>query len=221
MVRLFSSVSVLLLLTACAAPTTRFQNAAGQIATCSSMGYGWLGAPMALASHADCVDRMRAAGYWEAAEGDVNPKSSEQAHKLWLDLPQEWEKRSPTDKMVEIGVVFYAINKTMDAGALVSAVDRESITNLMDFASARRTVQARNLKNPKQSEITRTEIDGRMAFRFEISGVLRNGVDVTYLNTLIVGEKQIAYINTWTKAVDYPQHKPTLESLASNLKGLD
>ena len=55
---------LLLALAGCAAPNTIMVNPVDeQITSCSSYGWGWMGAPMALIGHQNCVEAMESAGW--------------------------------------------------------------------------------------------------------------------------------------------------------------
>ena len=57
-------MAVLLTMASCAAPNTIMVNPQDeQIMSCSSYGWGWLGTPMALTAHYNCVEAMESAGW--------------------------------------------------------------------------------------------------------------------------------------------------------------
>lgn len=55
-----------ILLTGCVSEKTVLTNPAGQQTRCDAWGFGWLGAPVAMAQHHDCMTKAHAAGYSEA-----------------------------------------------------------------------------------------------------------------------------------------------------------
>ena len=59
-----------------------------------------------------------------------------------------------------------------------------------------------------------------MTLSFEVSGFVKGGLKITYLYTIIVGSKQLVTVNSWTKSIDFIQHRSKLEALASNITGL-
>lgn len=208
------------MLSACATPSTKLQNASGQVVDCSASGWGLVGTPLALASHSDCVDRMQAAGYRAVNEGSVAPKPSADAAKVDLKLPEGWERKSLTETMVSGGASVFAVNKASDTAVLLSVARREGVTDLMAYAMSRRANQESKLLNPQSTEITRLDMNGRLAFRFEVAGYSKGGLKVTFLYTIIEGTEQLAVVNAWTKSIDYPQQKEALEGLALKLVGL-
>ena len=208
------------ILSACATPSTKLQNASGQVVDCSAAGFGVIGVVAAISMQSDCVNRMQAAGYRVVNEGSIAPKPSAEAAKVDLVLPEGWERKPLTETMANNGGSVYAINKTTDTAVLVSVANRTGVTDMMAYALSKRANLENNLLNPQSTEITRLDINGRQAFRFEVSGYLKGGLKITYLYTIIEGAKQMAVVNAWAKSIDYPQNKKLLEGLVSNLIGL-
>ena len=204
----------------CATPSTTLQNASGQVVNCSATGGGIIGSAAALSMHSDCVARMEKAGYKQVDKNAVAPKASAEAAKVGLNLPADWEQKPLTEVMVKGGGSVYATTKGADAAVLVSVANREGVTDLMAYVTARRAALEGSLLNPASTEVTRLEINGRHAYRFEVAGSRRGGMKVTYLSTIIEGGQQIGVVNAWTKSSDYAKHKPVFETLASNITGL-
>lgn len=61
----------LVLLTGCVSQSTMLQNDKGQQIKCAGWGFGLLGAPIALAEHADCMKKAHAAGFSEVTAAPV------------------------------------------------------------------------------------------------------------------------------------------------------
>jgi hypothetical protein len=57
-------------ITGCVAQKTALFNAKGQMLQCHASGWGWLGAPIAMAEHSECVKKAKAAGYSETPPAD-------------------------------------------------------------------------------------------------------------------------------------------------------
>ena len=147
----------------------------------------------------------------------TTPASTSQ---LGLTLPVGWEQRALTDEMKTKGGVLYAMNITTDTGAILYAVKRERITDLMEFALTQRASQVNRLTDPQQSEVARIEICGRMALRFEVTGALKSGRKGTYMVTIIEGGTEIAILNTFTGSVNFDRQKEAMGRLAENVTGL-
>lgn len=52
-----------LALTGCVSEKTAMVNQQGKVIHCDAWGFGWLGAPVAMAEHHDCVKKAQGAGY--------------------------------------------------------------------------------------------------------------------------------------------------------------
>lgn len=52
-----------LALTGCVSEKTAMVNQEGKVVHCDAWGFGWLGAPVAMAQHHDCVKNAQVAGY--------------------------------------------------------------------------------------------------------------------------------------------------------------
>lgn len=206
-----------LLLGACATPSTTLQNANGQTVTCSSSGWGYVGAPAALISHSNCVDEMQAKGYRAVDKAVATPKASEGAKDVKFDLPGGWEYKQAPDSLKD-GV--YALNKVKDLGAYVTAVSGEGLDDLMAYAMARRDNQLSLVRDGMASEIGKFEISGRLALRYEVTGFAKNGMKVTYITTIIRGSKQVGFVNVWSTAPGVERNRAELESMASRVVGL-
>lgn len=140
--------------------------------------------------------------------------------KLTVDLPEGWEEKTLSELMIVGNGVLYAINRTTDIGILLSVAKREGITNLMDFVTTRRANQMNSLVDPQQSEITQITINGKTAYRFEITGALKSGMKITYMATIVEGTSEIAYLNAWTTAANYERQKGAIALLAEKINGL-
>ncbi len=150
----------------------------------------------------------------------TSPAPTPYASKLNLSLPAGWEQKALTEPMVIGNGVFYAINRTTDTGALLSASKREGITDLMEFANTRRANQANRLTDPQQSEVSQIQIGGRKALRFDVTGALKSGQKLTYMMTVIEGATEIGILNTWTTAANFERQKEAMGLLAENVTGL-
>jgi len=59
----------LLFLTSCVSMNTSMVNPrTNDMQPCHAWGFGWLGAPLALAAHSNCVSNLKKAGYVPAEE---------------------------------------------------------------------------------------------------------------------------------------------------------
>lgn len=56
---------LLLMLSGCVSESTMLTNKDGKVFQCAGWGFGVIGAPVAMAQHADCMKKAHAAGYSE------------------------------------------------------------------------------------------------------------------------------------------------------------
>lgn len=66
----------LVFLSACVSQSAVLVNPQGQIVSCKNFGWGWIGAPVAMASQHDCVKKAKAAGYSDAAGSIPGPSQT-------------------------------------------------------------------------------------------------------------------------------------------------
>lgn len=66
-------IACTILISGCAAPSATLVNKEGQQQVCASSGFGWLGAPVAVAMYADCVKHLEAQGFQKV--DDIGEKS--------------------------------------------------------------------------------------------------------------------------------------------------
>ncbi len=70
-------IFALLLLTSCAEMNTTLVNPeTKEWRACQNSGWGWLGTPIAIAQHNECVKRMKAQGYVEGGEAPAGDGSA-------------------------------------------------------------------------------------------------------------------------------------------------
>lgn len=140
--------------------------------------------------------------------------------KLTFDLPVGFDMKPITDAQKNISVVFYAINRTSDIGVLVIAEPHAGVTDLMSYAMTKRANQEGRLADTESSEITKMNINGRPAYRYEVSGSLKTAMKLTYTTTIIEGADQIILVNAWTGAANFIQRKSEMENLAERVNGI-
>lgn len=208
-------------LVGCAAPSSSFQNANGQVFECSASGYGILGTPAALLSHSECERKAQEAGYRPVNAASVNPtKRATNPTSIKVDWPTGWAARDVTEQQSKDGVVHFGLNKTSDLGAQISAISSDGIVDRMAYASSRRANQMGRLANAKGTEIVNITVNGLDALRFEVTGNVPSGLAVTYAVTIIPGKEHIVYVNTWTTTPNFDPHRDELLSLATRVTGI-
>lgn len=210
----------LLGLLGCAAPSSKFQNANGQVVDCSASGFGIFGTLAAVSMHSDCEKRAQESGYRPVNASSVEPKRSSLPSTVQVSWPAGWTTQSITEAQANVGVVAYALDRSRDLGTQVSIISSEGIHDRLAYASSRRANQAGRLKGGQGGEIARLTVNGRDAMRFEVTGQLTSGLPVTYLITIIEGKEQLAYVSTWASAPNFDTHKEELTNMASRVSGI-
>lgn len=149
--------------------------------------------------------------------GWCGEKPTPYSSRLTISLPPGWEKKILLDSMVAGNGILYAVNRNIDAGMLLSASKREGITDLMEYSITRRADQTSKLIDSHESEIAQIDIQGKRAFRFDVTGTLKTGQKMTYMATIIEGSEEIAYLSTWTTATNYERQKESLSKIANDI----
>lgn len=207
-------------LTGCAAPSTKLQNSSGQVVDCSTKGLGIIGTAAALSMHSDCVSKAEASGFREVNANSVAPKASEDAAKINIELSAEWERKPLTEVMASGGGSVYATNKELGLGVFVSVANREGVADVMAYVLSRRSKSENALLNGQSSDVSIQDTNGRQSFRYQVSGFVKGGMKITYLQTIIVATDKLIMVNAWSKAGDYAARKQALESLAAKVTGM-
>jgi hypothetical protein len=209
-------------------------NSAGHQTADFLLGLTIVGAPVAYendkakarAVYAEC---MQARGYAVTLDGKTVPGVSTAASisasvvpetdQLALALPSGFTMHPVPENLKNGGVVFYAVNSTLEIGMMVKPVQREGITDLTAYALTKRASQADRLKDATWSEVTRFQVGGRNAARYSVTGVTKD-IKLTYVTTLIEGQKQIVIVDAWAGATNALQQMTMLESLAATVSGI-
>jgi hypothetical protein len=117
------------------------------------------------------------------------------------------------------GGVDFRVNRTYDTSALLLAYRREGVTDMLAFANARRANQIGTLTEAAATNIEQLSINGRSAYRWQVTGTTKEGSRLTYLVTIIEGPTEIAALNTWTNSGNFEPQKARLSSLAELVSG--
>jgi hypothetical protein len=140
--------------------------------------------------------------------------------KVGLSLPDGWEQKTPSDKMIASGIFLYAFNRTTDSGVVLSSTAKAGISDTGAFASTRCRAVSGNLVDPQVSPLVAGQVSGRNAQSCEISGALKTGTKLTYVLTVIEGTEELAVLNRWTTTSNFAAQKENFSKLAENVGGL-
>jgi len=142
--------------------------------------------------------------------------------KASINLPDGWEAKTLTTAQKNAGVLFMAVNRTIDTGLMLASYKREGITDMLTYVTTKRGIQANLLNEPQIADIIETAVNGDKAWRFEVTGLLKTSshMKLTYQTTVIdVGSNEILTLNAWTGAANYDRQKQSMAELASAIGG--
>lgn len=121
MKRMMMFLSGLFLAAGCATPTTWLVNSEGRSVLCSATGWGYIGAPMAAASHDHCVSNYKRVGYVELSDLTLG---------LYLDFSENVarvKRVEPYSSGDRVGIKQGDILKTVDGMAMRSYKDGQAV----------------------------------------------------------------------------------------------
>ena len=132
-------------------------------------------------------------------------------------LPAGWESTEWSGNAIPTGSrVARASNKTIGAGFLITATPKTGITDMMAYARARLATSASVLVNPVSSAITEITVNGKRAFRYTVTGTTKgNYLSFSYMNTIIEGVNEVAFVSTFIPAAGLEENQTKLEAISS------
>lgn len=216
-----------LMLTGCVSTSTLMVNDSGQSAHCDEQGWGWIGAPMALSMHQDCMQKYQAAGFHEAPAGTTAPagygaqtfKSTDPTSpynkivpskdgSFKITLPPGWVQVPPPDE----SYFQLAARDTLSYNyLLISDVNTADVSDWQLFSAKMKEKVISTLTDAKASETSTIKVNGYDALRADISGTLKNGLKVHYLATVLKTDKKLVYVLSWTKESNFDSAKSEME----------
>jgi len=211
----------------CSSQSAILTNDSGQSVKCENWGFGIIGAPVAMASQSDCVKKANEAGYHEGGKPAANASTpTAQALKpspagsLGLAFPDGWQIKPLTDAQRRSGYAVVAGNITTDSQVTVSAAQLQGITDRDAYIASRRAAQESRLKEATHSEIADISVNGRPAKQYQVTGVVTEGVRMTYIETWIFGQTEVVLVNAWTTAPNFDNQRAALQGLAERVSGI-
>lgn len=111
-------------------------------------------------------------------------------------------------------------NKTIDAGALVVLNSKADIVDMALHIKSLRAKQIGQIGQGEWSEITQVSVKGRRAWKFWVSGVLKEGMSVKYMGTLIEGDRQVIYVTAWTSTQNFEDSRASMEMVSDSFADL-
>lgn len=221
--KLLICMTSVLTLGGCVSSSKSLRNSNGEVITCKASGYGWLGAPVALISQGDCLKKYRQQGYYAFDEDPNLPKVRPSALKypttVKLALPQDWAPQTITSAQANTGVKLFGLNRTLDAGIMLSTVKRAAISDFKAYARSRRQSAQSVGKDNVVSELELTDTDGLNIAKYGAALTLDN-VRYRYEYKIIQGVSEIALVTVWTTDGNFDSIKPELDRLVNSLEGI-
>lgn len=218
-------------ISACVSTRTQMVNDQGQVANCSAQGWGWLGAPIAMAQHSDCVAQYQSAGYREVGRPD--PRSTRQAQGLEgapleaaqtvaasmdgtfkLMLPEGWAVAPIPNASFQLA----ARNPVEDSYLLVSSKHTADITDWGRYVESLKKKLASNLSSSSETSLPPLKVNGYEASAYEVAGTLKNGTKVHYFATVIKYEPKLIYILCWTGETGFAARRAEFEAFPEAIK---
>ena len=133
--RVAITIALALLCSACVDYHTALVNPQGKTINCSMWGAGWLGAPVVMAEHHDCVKKAEAAGYHDVAA----PQAAQAAHMSQAPAPAKAVPVSTASQATQTAQVSQALPTHSKAAPLSTApqviqgtTDRVCVYHLSD-----------------------------------------------------------------------------------------
>jgi hypothetical protein len=206
-------------LTGCTSESAMLTNDAGQSVQCKNEGWGWIGAPVAMANQSSCIKKAQAAGYREPGSGSASPERPNHS-SLGLAFPAGWQTLGLTDVQRRNGAAIAARNETSDSWVMVSSANSATITDRDEYIASRRADMESRLKEPIHSDIQAISVNGMSAKRFEVTGTATDGARHSYLYTAIFGQSEVVVVNAWTSAPNFETQKGSLRELADWVSGI-
>jgi hypothetical protein len=221
--RVFFLVSTGLLLTGCVSSSKPLKNASGTVVECKAIGFGWLGAPVAMIAQSDCVRDMKRKGFF-ALDKDPNdlvlPRNAvEYASMVSISLPNGWTENELTSHQKKQSIRISATNTNIDGGMMISAIKRSAVTDVGKYISSRRSAAKSAGVNVEVSEAEVATIGVNEAYRYTSKNLI-DIIKIRYIYTVIIGKDEIVMITSWTTEGNFDNVKQELISLADRIQGI-
>ena len=139
--------------------------------------------------------------------------------KAGIELPNGWSSSHPSKRLEEKGYFFYATNMSISAYLTMTTTNREDITDVLEFAKARRASQVAYISNEQQSDIEQLQVNGMPAWRFVVRGKLpNNNQEITFMSTMIDSGTEVLELKSWIYSEKYYAHRDELNKLAFGIR---
>ena len=226
---------IVIIVAGCASTSTQMVNDKGQVGKCEAWGFGIIGAPAALISTQNCIEKYQAAGFREAGSPQPAGAGSPSAQipvnnaqalpttpttmlskdgSFKITLPAGWIQAPPPSPSQQL----FAKNSLIDAGLLMTSVNSDDVQDWQTYAESQRVKMVGNLSQSTSSEIRKIKVNGFDALQADIGGTLKSGVKIHYLGTFIKTDKQLIQLLTWCFESRFAANRNEFESLPAGLQ---
>ena len=232
---ILSFFPIVIIVAGCASTSTQMVNDKGQVGNCGAWGFGIIGAPAALISTQNCIEKYQAAGFREAGSpqpaGAGSPSAQTPSNNAQvlpttpttmlskdgsfkITLPAGWIQAPPPFPSQQL----FAKNSLIDAGLLMTSVNSADVQDWQAYAESQRVKMIGNLSQSTSSEIRKIKVNGFDALQADIGGTLKSGVKIHYLGTFIKTDKQFIQLLTWCFESRFSANRAEFESLPAGLQ---
>lgn len=203
----FSHFAMLVLsffLGGCAAYDTELRNDAGEVSRCQNVGWGWLGAPIAVISQHRCESAMRERGFVPVGSSATQPtvenvtqleknnlipatpslQNSKTGASENIRLPDSWAKLSLPEATVKKGAVLWLKHQSPDIYLAVSTLPSVGGLDVLGHLRLQQQEMVAKVIKPELSPIS----------NFEISEIRGN---FTYVVGTPVNAKELVRFTTY------------------------
>jgi hypothetical protein len=126
-----------------------------------------------------------------------------------ITLPAGWVQTTLPNQSYQL----VAKDPAAAAYLIVDSVDAADIQDWQIYAESRKAKLIGNLTHSTSSETQKIKVNGFDALRADFGGVLKNGLKVHYLGTVIKTEKNVVFLLSWTLESQFARNRSEIEGL--------
>lgn len=133
----------------------------------------------------------------------------------WESAPWGADSTTPAEGRVALGT-----NKPAGAGFLIVGRPKAAVVDMVAYIKASLAESSSQLSNTATSAVNELTINGKRAYRYSITGTLKNNVYVTltFMITVIEGETEYAFVTTYLPAAGFKENQNKLEAISYLVK---
>jgi hypothetical protein len=200
-------LSILLYVTligGCAAYNTELKNAEGEVSTCQNIGWGWLGAPIAMLNQHRCESELRSRGYTMENSPNIHPEQKPASPEIVgtkpasdsisapprqisakTKLPSNWSSISIPVTNARNGAIFWAKRQEPDAYLALSKLPPIDGSTAEERLKKELQENVLKLTSPKLSPVSDFKISNISGHVADVSGIPINAKEPVRFKTFI------------------------------------